>query len=111
MFRKGDKGQLNVARKDKSIQKKGNGSDNPRKISLERLRKEQKKGGGDLGGRGRGKPMRGGKGGKRFNRKEGKKLPKDPAARAEMLDKEMETYWMKGGHKELGKLSLKLIYA
>ena len=80
MFRKGDKGQLNVARKDKSIQKKGNGSDNPRKISLERLRKEQKKGGGDHGGRG-GKPMRGGKGGKRFNRKEGKKL--DPAAKAE----------------------------
>ena len=80
MFRKGDKGQLNVARKDKSIQKKGNGSDNPRKISLERLRKEQKKGGGDHGGRG-GKPMRGGKGGKRFNRKEGKKL--DPATKAE----------------------------
>ena len=47
--------------------------------------------------------MRGGKGGKRFNRKEGKPLPKDPAARAEMLDKEMESYWMKGGHKELGK--------
>ena len=80
MFRKGDKGQFNVARKDKSIQKKGNGSDNPRKISLERLRKEQKKGAGDHGSRG-GKPMRGGKGGKRFNRKEGKKL--DPATKAE----------------------------
>ena len=51
--------------------------------------------------------MRGGKGGKRFNRKEGKKLPKDPAARAETLDRELEVYWLKGGHKDQGKLSLK----
>ena len=38
----GDKGTLNIARKDKNIQKKGNGNNNPRKISLEHLRKEQK---------------------------------------------------------------------
>ena len=64
------------------------------------MRKEQKKGGGDHGGRGGGKPMRGGKGGKRFNRKEGRKPPKDPAARAELLDRDLEKYWLKGGHKE-----------
>ena len=51
--------------------------------------------------------MRGGKGGKRFRRKgSGRPMPKDPAAKAEILDKEMENYWMKGGHKELGKYLL-----
>lgn len=43
---------------------------------------------------------KGGKGGK-FGRKGGK--PKDPQAEADALDKELEGYWVKGGHSELGK--------
>ena len=50
--------------------------------------------------------MRGGRDGKRFNRKGGKPQPKDPAARQEMLDKEMESYWIKGGHKDCSKTTL-----
>ena len=28
-------------------------------------------------------------------------MPRDPVERKEFLDKEMETYWLKGGHTEL----------
>ena len=30
-------------------------------------------------------------------------LPKDPAARAEELDRDLESYWVRGGHTEVGK--------
>ena len=42
------------------------------------------------------------KGGKR-NKRDKDRAPRDPASRKERLDKEMERYWVKGGHKELGK--------
>lgn len=73
------------------------------------MRREQNKrgGGNDRGGRKEGgKPMRGGKGGKRFKRKGGRPMPKDPAAKAEFLDKELENYYLKGGDKEKGKCFL-----
>ena len=45
-----------------------------------------------------------GKGGDR-SRRNRDRPPRDPAERKERLDKEMERYWVKGGHKELGKCS------
>ena len=91
---------MKVERRDgsKSIKK----GDNPRKISLGQLRREQKKNKGDGG-----KPGRGGKGGgrRRFrDRKGGKPKPKDPKERAELLDRDLENYWVKAGNKDLGKL-------
>ena len=98
---------LKVERRDASKGiKKGGGGGNPRKISLEQLRREKnKRGGGEQGGRkDGGKPKFGKKGGKRFNKRHGgKPMPKDPAAREKMLDQEIENYWIKGGHNELGK--------
>jgi len=97
--RDGGRKNLKVERRDgsKSI-KKGDG--NPRKISLGQLRREQKNK-GDKGG----KPGRGGKGGgrRRFrDRKGGKKpMPKDPKERAELLDRDLENYWVKAGNKDL----------
>ena len=41
--------------------------------------------------------------GGRFGKKGGKQLPKDPQMRADTLDKELESYWVRGGHQELGK--------
>ena len=51
--------------------------------------------------------MRGGKGagGKRFKRKGGKPMPKDPEARKDLLERELEGYFLKGGDKALGKLT------
>lgn len=49
------------------------------------------------------KKLLGKKKGGRFNKKGGKPLPKDAEGRADALDKELESYWVKGGHQELGK--------
>jgi len=87
-------------KKDNKVDKKGEGKKNltaKKNISVAKLREEQKN-----------KKAKDGKG-KRFNRfkkdrkkgKKGGKIPRDPEKRKEFLDKEMETYWMKGGHTEL----------
>ena len=54
------------------------------------------------GGRG-GKTFKGGRRDRNKGKPFGERLPKDPEAKKEFLDKEMEQYWIKGGHKELGK--------
>lgn len=122
--RAGSGDALQVDKRDNSKQIKKGGRGAPRKISIEKLRQEggrsnAKGGAGDKktlvvvkkGGKG-GADQQGGdrkqkktlgrrpaKGGKRS----GKVLPKDPAAKRDALDKDLESYWMKGGHKELGK--------
>ena len=55
--------------------------------------------------KGQRRPFKGGhrKDHKKGGKHSGERLPKDPEARKEFLDKEMEQYWIKGGHKELGK--------
>jgi hypothetical protein len=79
---------------------------------LKELRKEgkedRKKGEPQRGDRagGKGKKGRKERGGRRDRKKGGKRddaMPKDPEAKKEYLDKQMEQYWLKGGHKELGK--------
>ena len=82
-------------------------------ISLAELRKEGKpdqKGDHKSGKhqdkfKGQRRPFKGGhrKDHKKGGKNSGERLPKDPEARKEFLDKEMEQYWIKGGHKELGK--------
>lgn len=42
----------------------------------------------------------------RKDKKGGKRMPKDPAARADALDKEMESYWVRGGHTDLANQRL-----
>ena len=37
------------------------------------------------------------------DRRDGKPMPKDPAAKLEFLDRELDSYWVKGGHYEVGK--------
>ncbi len=87
------------------------GNKNKKKnISLAELRKENPKKGEKhekhgKSGKSERRPF---KGGNRKHRDNRDRLPKDPAARKERLDKEMERYWIKGGHKELGK-SLQLV--
>ena len=73
------------------------GSKNKKKnISLAELRKEgprkEEKEKHGKSAKSEGRKFKGG------NRKE--RRPKDPASRKERLDKEMERYWIKGGHKE-----------
>ena len=34
---------------------------------------------------------------------EGKNVPKDPDAKREFLDRDLDQYWVKGGHHEVGK--------
>jgi hypothetical protein len=73
-------------------------------INLAKLRNESKNAGGK-------KAFVAGKGGRKgkFGRRrsnsktDGEKKERDPAKRQEQLDKEMEAYWMKGGHTEMGK--------
>jgi len=46
------------------------------------------------------------RGGRRDRKKGGNRdeaMPKHPEAKKEYLDKQMEQYWIKGGHTELGK--------
>ena len=80
----------------------------PKKISLKALRNERpSKGAQQKQGRDERRPFRGGKRqfnkGRKANRAEGRKLPKDAEKAQEILDKEMENYWIKGGNTELGK--------
>lgn len=95
------------------------GGGGPRKISLQKLRNEGKggkslnSGGGKPGnGNGNGNGKAGRKGGKRDKRRDrgGRdgepKLPKDPAAKAEALDRDLESYWVKGGHTEIAQARL-----
>ena len=37
------------------------------------------------------------------DKRDGKPLPKDPAAKIEYLDRELDSYWVKGGHFDVGK--------
>ena len=109
---------MKVERRDKSkiIKKGGQG----KKISIESLRRDDdrngknkgnkkalvlnKKGDGQKGDKRHKKDGgRPGKGGRRGDKKGEKRMPRDPAARADALDKEMESYWVKGGHTDLGK--------
>lgn len=90
---------MKVERRDgsKGIKK---GGENPRKISLGALRREQGKTKDNRGGkRGGGKPERGGKGGGRGKRfRKGGKKPEPKTA--ESLDKDLENYWVKAGNKD-----------
>ena len=120
---RGGNESLKVERRDKSKQIK-KGDNGQKKISIESLRKEKSGGkgpgkkefvmnkkGGKGGQQGKGDHQKGdrrpkkdlghkgGKGGK-FGRKGGK--PKD-VKDADALDKELEGYWVKGGHVEQGK--------
>ena len=113
----GGRDNFRVEKRDKSkaIQK-GGPKGAPKQISLEKLRAE-----GDSGAR-RGKKFNLSKGGK-FGDKRGKKpfvkrggfkggsrdgkpLPKDPTAKKEFLDRELDSYWVKGGHTEIGKYTI-----
>ena len=69
------------------------------------ISKKGGKGDGQKGGDKRQKKVLGRKPGKggRFGKKGGKPLPKDPQSKADALDKELEGYWVKGGHVEIGK--------
>lgn len=104
-----------MERRDGSKVIKKGGQQGPRKISLQKLRTE----GGGQGGKGGKSMTMGGKGGKpgdkkgkkgRKDRRKGgddrDKLPKDPAARAEALDRDLESYWVKGGHTEIAQARL-----
>ena len=51
----------------------------------------------------KGKRPFGGRRGPKEHFREGKALPKDPAAKLEFLDRELDSYWVKGGHVEVGK--------
>lgn len=113
--RQGGNDRLKVEKRDQSkgIKKAIKGQ---KKISIESLRKENKKNklilskkGGNKGGdqkngqKGDRRQKKGGLGGRqgkrgRFNKKGGK--PKDPQDLADQLDKELEGYWVKGGHTE-----------
>lgn len=115
--RRGSEG-LRVEKRDKSkvIAKEG-AAKGPKKISLKQLRREGGKGGkkalvlSKKGGQKEGKKgdirskkdlgKRHKKGG-RFGRKGGNR-ERDGKVSLETLDKEMESYWVKGGHSELGK--------
>lgn len=90
---------MKVERRGKGIKK----GDNPRKISLGALRREQgkTKGGRDegRGGKRGGKAERGGKGGGRGKRfRKGGKKPEPKTADA--LDRDLENYWVKAGNKD-----------
>lgn len=83
---------------------KGNNKQGGQKNILARISTAKK--GGDKkpfvaakGGRGN-KFRRGGKGGQ-GDRPKKEKTERDPAKRQEELDKELESYWVKGGHTEL----------
>ena len=108
----GGRDNFRVEKRDGSKAIKKGGQQGPKKISLEKLR-----GGDDQGARGgkklnlskggkfgdrRGKKPFGKRGGMK-GRREGKPLPKDPAAKKEFLDRELDSYWVKGGHFEVGK--------
>ena len=71
------------------------------------MNKKGGKSGGDDKGDRRNKDRKGDKR-NRKDKKGGKRMPKDPAARADALDKEMESYWVRGGHTDLGKYLHKL---
>ena len=116
--RQGGNDRLKVEKRDQSkgIKKAIKGQ---KKISIESLRKENKKNklilskkGGNKGGdqkngqKGDRRQKKGGLGGRqgkrgRFNKKGAK--PKDPQDLADQLDKELEGYWVKGGCSEFGK--------
>ena len=104
----------NDFKKDRDAHKGDIKNKNAKKnISLAELRKEgtkEEKGEKRQDGKFKGsKERRPFKGGRRDRNKgkgkhEGKeRIPKDPEARKEFLDKEMDAYWIKGGHKEQGK--------
>lgn len=106
----GQKKDLQVEKRDGSKTIKKGGQQGPRKISLQKLRSEGeqgKKGGKTMNMAGKGKPgdRKGKKGGKGRDRRRDRKnnQPRDPAARAEALDRDLEAYWVKGGHQEVGK--------
>ena len=93
---------INQHRKRDGFKKDDRKDGKKKNISLAELRREgssQKQ----VRGKSRHDEKRG-KGGNR-SRRNRDRLPRDPAARKERLDKEMERYWVKGGHKELGKCS------
>lgn len=118
--RRGNEG-LKVEKRDKSkVIAKESGPKGQKKISLQQLRREDNNGGkkgpnmnkkgGDRGddkkGDRRGRKdlgRRGDKKGGRHGKKGGKPHTKDPKLSMEDLDKEMESYWVKGGHTEVGK--------
>jgi len=76
-------------------------------ISLAKLREETKTKGNRDGDKKVGKKFaRFRKGGKSSGngkppKKTGSKVPRDPVERKEFLDKEIENYWLKGGHTEM----------
>ena len=127
----GDNNSLKIERRDQSKQiKKGGNNGGQKKISIESLRKGDGKGkgngnrdsnkGGNKGGDAKQRDHTNNKGerrnkfnggdrkkkGGRGDKKAGEKKPVDAAARAEELDKELEGYWVKGGHSDLGKYYL-----
>ena len=113
----GGRDNFRVEKRDSSkVIKKGGQQGGPKKISLEKLRAGGEQGqrrqggkklnlskGGKFADRRGGKKPFGKKGGMKGGRRDGKPLPKDPAAKKEFLDRELDSYWVKGGHTEIGK--------
>ena len=110
---------LKVERRDQSKNiKKDGGKGGPKKITIESLRRGEGERGGQgkkQGGKGNdgqkgdkrgGKKESGHRGGKgdRGGKKGGKPFKKAVKQTADDLDKDMESYWVRGGHTEVGKL-------